>query len=348
MAKPPRRSSPPRKRTAAPIGDDRSAAEPRDPLILPFIYELARGIQTGLVVPGERPPIAGVGNVPMVPRALARFIVTREISELVEAVEKHSTLYGHPLVWQQTVHLLALRSDQDASERNGWKPQFDVHGYALPPREIDTVNKLLESLIAAHARACFPSRRIIWERRQRQSGPRAGLPNDHPVDDATEFIDAHELFESWCALRDSFQTKQLRYDHLERPQAVEHVRQLAADALDASGIRWSALWASESGDPPVDLPTNLHHHWRLGAITRWQIDLLPIAEAVVHDRLPERVSRDGRLAALGYAILAALLGVAPERVRDVIHNLRKSQHQRKRRTPRRRPPSSIAIQVLST
>lgn len=322
-----------------PAGDDR-AAQPRDPLILPYIYDLAGGIRSGRIIPGERPTISGMGSVPTVPHTLTPFVMTRDLAALVDAVRRDPTLYGHPVVWQQTLHLLNLLDDDDAWARNGWLLRWeDGMRDPRPPHEIEVIQRLIEDLISAHARSCRPSRRIVWRDKIESPGPDGGLDNNNPADNESVFVGADELFDDWSNLHQYFKAnkRSLRIGNSEPlPEDVQRIEQLAMRALEASQIRWSGFYGSSGGEPPAALPLDQHASWRLGTWLGWRVDLHPAAQAFVHRCLSPRLLNDGHPAALAYSVLATLLGAECQRVRDVIQNYRQPQRRPKRRASRRR------------
>ncbi len=100
-----------------------------------------------------------------------------------------------------------------------------------------------------------------------------------------------------------------------KDRRVERVTCTAIDVLGASAINWSGylVWETPDGNDSLTIVT------AVDARERWDIDLHP----VVRTTLSERRSRDGLPASLAYAVLAALLGQRPIRIRNAVENYRR-------------------------
>jgi len=282
-----------------------------------------------------------------IPGPLHPFLQKMDLSTLIEALKRNSTLYFDPIVSLQISYLMDLRNNQDLWNQLGWGIQADESfpaGWG-PPKEVDEVEKYLRLLLEAHAYSIFRNDRIEWKPLHKKPGPPGGLRNPHPTADPwTDSIKPKQLLDSFNELHKTIKEK-IDFKAIKRnpSQAViNRISKSAMEALQASDIDWSGLkktiYDGPAFDPKKPEPTDpkqrraILFFWLMRSKDKWEpLDLNDPIKKMCSGNMGN-AGTDGKPSYLGYTILGFLLDVPPEKIRDVIENYRHKRPSRKKRT----------------
>ena len=303
-----RAKAPRRKRSTLQVAA--SVLATKFPLICPSVRRLALELKAGRAA--TKTMVARYDVTAPLLTALQPFLETLDVGDLVAALARHPRLYWHPLIVKQLAHLIELIRDRET-----------------PPDLQHRAGNAMQDLMAAHAVGLLPGFRVKWTPRARPPGPRPGLPNPHPIDATTRFIDAAQLSVAWRALHRAIAKRRLGAllrDPAKSPSDVQHgVIALASGALNECGPLWSNLRQSHfSRQPPKRfrlLGVARRASWALTHLTeRWTVDLTSVVAPLVEGPPSPLLKKEGAPAFLAYAILAILLETTPESVYRVIHH----------------------------
>jgi len=313
----------------------RRPARGRDRLVAPAIQALADDLRSGRATVGD--PGNEDWSVSVVPRGLAPFVRGRRIELLRQGLAAAPWLYWHPIVRVQMEYLWRLLWDPRLWDDVGW----DVFAQRTwRPRQADTkVPAGLRQLIEIHAMHLLPGLRIEWKAADVKRGPRAGIPNPLPTGFPDEWVispatlaQSHRML---CAILRGQLTSDapLRLARAILPATRERLVSHAFEALRRSNLAWSAAKKLTAGTEEVTITKDGAPlgPWRQ-VVYEWQVPNLRSAiDAFCDDRRQrQRMEKDGVPATLAHVILATLLNVTPDRVRNAIESYRRTQ-----RTPRR-------------
>jgi len=302
------------------------------PFISPYNLSLANEYNTNTLSPENREEFRS---------DFIRFLESLDLSILAEILKSKAHLYFHPVVWTQVLQLINLQWDEREWDRLGWGIDADENGIRIPPKEVEDVNRFLQMLLEAHAKALFPWQRIEWKPLRQTSGPKGILENPHPTPQPwTKNISADQLFHDFRELKEKIKSK-YDFSSLKRNPSSEDkftISQIGMEALHESGIDWSGRREIISEEPPFDPeppdpPDSENHgtfripYWRYG----WKsLDLHPYIEKMCSGNMGN-AGKDGKPSYLAYAILGKLFDKSPTKIRDVIENYRRKQPPRKPR-----------------
>jgi len=292
---------------------------------------LARSLKRGTIVPDETLLAAKIAfDPPLLPRALVPFVESPDFALLADALRTHRMLYSHPAVCEQIAHLLRLRQDDREWERLGWSMEMDNDGCVATPHEVERVDEVLHTLLAAHLEAMLPDMELEPRRVRTPPGRAAGIRNRHRVDESTKWVASRTLYESWRALHERLDQPiaQRLLVRQPKPLTAEHIERVVAllrDAIADDPPMWSALveWRYEEL-PPATLSEDERELWAYAhtATPCATIDLAPVVTDALKD-LHKRKLKVSAAAYLASAVLAAHLGTTPTKVHSRIeHYLR--------------------------
>lgn len=277
---------------------------PTSPLIEPAVVgRLSRDIATD-ALSTEKMAEPHPSDWPVVPDELVAFLESQNLDELIAAVVARPTLYWHPTVARQVLHLHRVAFDLEHED--------DVE-LAQAAREV------LERLITAHAERMVRGRRLGWKDQPKKSGPKDAIPNPYPSEiPGSETIGPAQLFATWERVRDVLNSEAITWTK-GKGEADDAYRLRVTKTVQARlrclPIEWSDRWGPE-GAPSVsaeDSPYDAIPLSTYDSAIDWNTDF---AQAV-NDALDPDSSfdlKDGMPAALAYSILGHLLSDATRRV----------------------------------
>lgn len=275
-------------------GDGSLTGVATNPLLAPSVLSLARRFESGRKIRAQERPV-----LPLIARP--------RLSVLRMLFKRKPELHAHPLVAEQIAHLCTLQQQ----------------GVVEATRE-------LEDLVDALAQGLLPSRRIRWGSASAQKpGRKGGFTNPHPTGDPpSDRVDTRWVKEDLRELRQRLKVR------LKDPNRPADEPSLCQEVLESSRAAWWSGWREDV--PPAPHPHVPGQRAFLCCVSsedRWKpLPLDRLRQAIEDTQKRIRFANDGAPSRLAYAILATLLDVPPDVVRDRVGNVRaKGRRVRRRR-----------------
>ncbi len=297
---------------AAPEPVEITAAPAPDPLIEPtLVARMGRDISSGKLTHEEMSEPYPGSDWEVVPEELRQFIVSQKLDDLMDALRARPTLYWHPIVARQVLHLHRVASD----------PGYEGENKSLA----DAAQARLEHLLEVHAERLVRSRRVVWKATPNRPGPRATIPNPHPGDrEGSGVVEPSQLQDDWKILHVIFSREGARLKRQSNETKDGDYRKRLATCVHSllaeTPIAWSGLWSFDDPSPPSEPSSPFEASLSSALSIRWNTDFGSAVAGAFESYLKDKY---GLPATLAYFVLGHLLGVSGEKVFNTLDHYRR-------------------------